>query len=335
MRKRRFTTYAGRWETVDFTEFIKKDTVMHNGYDMANVRWKYDDYFRRDGRNIGSCNWFTIGSDWCRDLWHPLDDITFEQAIQNIKPIPHELNTLITREHLIDDYLLSRNIAKYGLKFTCVNDLLPTIRLQGSNFFWHEYTIPIYHKVRKMKDILRQWQLDKIRSIYYQPLPEIEGWMTHPELQWLADNAAEMETVVEVGSWKGRSTHALATACKGKVFCVDNFKGSQGETDTTHREAVKGDVKRAFDKNTARFENIEVLHMDSMEAVKKFEPKSIDMVFIDGDHCPEAAMRDLIAWAPVAKKLFCGHDYPLIAGELEKAGKVPLIECESIWSVEI
>jgi hypothetical protein len=40
----------------DITEFIGKDTVCHNGSDMANNRWRYDNYFRRDGRHIGSCN---------------------------------------------------------------------------------------------------------------------------------------------------------------------------------------------------------------------------------------------------------------------------------------
>lgn len=28
-------------ETIDFTNYIKKDTVLHHGHDMANVRWKY------------------------------------------------------------------------------------------------------------------------------------------------------------------------------------------------------------------------------------------------------------------------------------------------------
>src|SRR5882672_8362849 len=57
----------------DVTEFLSKDTVCHNGTDMANNRWRYDRYFQRDKRHIGSCNWFTIASDWCLDLWHPLD----------------------------------------------------------------------------------------------------------------------------------------------------------------------------------------------------------------------------------------------------------------------
>lgn len=47
-------------EMFDVTEHLHKNTVCHNGKDLAGIRWKYDHYFRRDGRHIGSCNWFAI-----------------------------------------------------------------------------------------------------------------------------------------------------------------------------------------------------------------------------------------------------------------------------------
>jgi len=143
----------------DPTEFIYKDTVLHNGNDMANNRWRYDKYFRRDGRHIGSCNWFTVASDWCIDLWKPLDDITYEEALENIFPIQDELNSVITREHLIDDYVLSRNIAKYGLKFTTMLNILASLNNTG-NYLWHQYTMPISEKVAAIHEILKGWGLD-------------------------------------------------------------------------------------------------------------------------------------------------------------------------------
>jgi len=140
----------------DVTEFIGKDTVIHNGADLANNRWKYDKYFRRDGRHIGSCNWFTIASDWCIDLWHPLDDITYEQALLNIFPIQVELNSVITREHLIDDYILSRNISRFGLKFKTLLDMMKELGDTG-NYLWHQYTMTTEEKVMQMRGILDQW----------------------------------------------------------------------------------------------------------------------------------------------------------------------------------
>jgi hypothetical protein len=136
----------------DVTEFIHKDTVCHNGSDMANNRWRYNEYFRRDGRHIGSCNWFTVASDWCLDLWHPLD-IPYEQALENIFPIQSELNSVITRDHLIDDYTLSRNIARFGLKFTTVLGIMKE-REDPGNYLWHQYTHTIEEKINGWTELV-------------------------------------------------------------------------------------------------------------------------------------------------------------------------------------
>ena len=111
-------------ECFDFTDHLTKDTVAHNGKDMAGVRWKMDQYFRRDGRMVGSCNWLAIASDWCLDLWRPLDDLTPEQALARINVTINEHNSgECKREHLIDDFTLSRNIARFGLKYTTITEI--------------------------------------------------------------------------------------------------------------------------------------------------------------------------------------------------------------------
>jgi len=144
----------------DLTDHLSKDTVMHNGRDIAGNRWKYDKYFLRDGRHIGSCNWFTIGSDWCIDLWKPLDDLTLEEALNNISLTHSEVASgIMDRSHLIDDYTLSRNIAKYGLKFKTFHDYKQTIG-DGGDYLWHIYTDEIPVKVVKMMGVLVNWNID-------------------------------------------------------------------------------------------------------------------------------------------------------------------------------
>jgi hypothetical protein len=143
-------------ETIDFTNYISKDTVLHNGADFANVRWRYDEYFLRDGRNIGSCNWMTIASDWCVDLWAPLN-IPLKEALNNIEPTQIENKTVIIKEHLIDDYVLSRNIAKFGLKFKKITDLKKDIGLENANFFFHIYLTNPKEKLKEMKKIIDLW----------------------------------------------------------------------------------------------------------------------------------------------------------------------------------
>ncbi len=144
---------------MDITNPIPKDTVAHNGCDTADNRWRYDRFFHRDGRHIGSCNWFTVASDWCIELWHPLDDLTRDEAVHNIFPTVNEINTIIETDHLIDDYTLSRNIAKYGLKFITFRDILKRLGYENPGFLWHQYTIPIDEKVARMKEVLKAWRL--------------------------------------------------------------------------------------------------------------------------------------------------------------------------------
>lgn len=138
---------------------------------------------------------------------------------------------------------------------------------------------------------------------------DIPGWMRSKELAWLYLVAQEMDNIVEIGSWMGRSTDALLSGCKGTVWAVDHFKGSNTEENSFHREAAKWDISKIFLGNVGHYKNLKLLKMDSLEAVERFKDKSVDMVFIDGGHEYEEVMVDIKAWLPKTKKLICGHDY--------------------------
>lgn len=147
-------------EMFDPTEHLAKNEVLHWGADMAGNRWRYDDYFRRDGRHIGSGNWFTVASNWCLDLWHPLDDLTLDQAKENIFPTVPELRAGIKPEHLIDDYTLSRNIARYGLKVFTFIELLKSVGREKEAFntyFWHTHLATPAEKLIGIRESLRVW----------------------------------------------------------------------------------------------------------------------------------------------------------------------------------
>jgi hypothetical protein len=146
----------------DITEHLPKDTVLHNGNDLVGNRWKVDDYFRRDGRWISSCDWFTVASSWNLDLWKPLDDLTMEQAIANIRPINIEKAAGITADHLIDDYTLSRNIAKYGLKFKNLITLLRELGQPDFNYLYHQYTIGSVEKLIQICGVIDTWGITSI-----------------------------------------------------------------------------------------------------------------------------------------------------------------------------
>jgi hypothetical protein len=287
----------------DVTAVVGKGVTLSVGTDFSPARFEPDKYFHRDGRWIGKGNWCMVGSDWvAQDLWRLPTDLTAKEIAAKIHPTAEERLFGVTPEHLVDDYIVSRNIARFGLKHMLVPDICRDV---GASWqVYHHYLKTIEQKVMEMRQALTLWGI----SAYTIPKPEIEGWMSSVELNALYNLAAQMKSVVEVGSWKGRSTHALASACKGVVIAVDHFNGTTSELDTTHAEAKDGNIEDQFRHNTRGFKNISVLKMDSLQAALRFIPGAVDMVFIDGDHSYEAVKADIEAWAKVPSVCLCGHD---------------------------
>lgn len=124
----------------------------------------------------------------------------------------------------------------------------------------------------------------------------IWGWCRVPELLWLAEQAKAMRNVVEVGCLRGRSSLALATACKGTVYCIDPFDDEGGHCEP------------AFMENVGYRANVRAVKGHSPAAGKQIRAR-IDMVYIDGDHSREGIEADIAYWLPRARKLICGHDY--------------------------
>ena len=131
--------------------------------------------------------------------------------------------------------------------------------------------------------------------------------VTPVELEFLYTQAKNMESIVELGSWRGRSSHALASGCKGTLWCVDHWKGSLGTV--LVKQAEKEDIYSIFLENLKEFTNIIPLKMNTDDALKYFEDGSVDMVFIDAGHNYAEIKNDINNWYPKVKKLICGHDY--------------------------
>jgi predicted O-methyltransferase YrrM len=160
----------------------------------------------------------------------------------------------------------------------------------------------------------------------------LDGWTSEKELEWLADTASNMTSVAEIGSWKGRSTLVLLQACKGKVYAVDHFEGS--ESDESGIKAQSEDVFKEFIKNVGHYPNLEVLRMDSKQGAKRID--KVDMVFIDADHDEACVKADIETWLPKTNKIICGHDYnwPGVQKAVsDTLGDVTVID--TIWYKEV
>lgn len=174
-----------------------------------------------------------------------------------------------------------------------------------------------------------------------EPYPgyrDIPGAMSSAELNWLYNMAREMESVVEVGSLMGRSTHALLIGCPGTVYSVDlRDPAYSAEMNTLER---KGDeFRQAFLENMKPYRNLRILEIDSVRAAQAFPDKSVDMVFIDGDHTEKCFRADVDAWLPKVVKIICGHDYAPFFPDLRRAVKDRFGEnfqvIDTIWTVDL
>lgn len=156
----------------------------------------------------------------------------------------------------------------------------------------------------------------------------IPGWMSEMELEWLIEQASTRRIAIEIGSWKGRSTKAIALSVLGVVYAVDHWMAGSPPNET--RRLVDHDwqevVARGSDVIKAEFHaNLasEIASgkcvptgLSSEQSVGKLKEllggRKVDMVFIDGDHEYADVKRDIELYRPLLEGggLLCGHDYP-------------------------
>lgn len=157
------------------------------------------------------------------------------------------------------------------------------------------------------KDVLPTWSPEASKAA--EIASKVQGYMSWEELAWLADNAKN-GNVIEVGSWLGRSTKAMAQTAK-RILAVDHWKGSNN--DATEEQAKGIDPYAEFNHNLSieiNQQKVVPMVMDHAD-VGKLEKRNADLVFIDGDHSYEAVVRDIKSCLPLVNDggILAGHDY--------------------------
>jgi lipopolysaccharide biosynthesis glycosyltransferase len=98
---------------VDVTTIVPKDFLGHEKQYFARALFPNDKYFERDGRNIGVAANFLVSHKDIHEIWEPITDMSAEEAVKHICS-----ESKVTRPHIVDEFCLSRNLAKYGIKIT-------------------------------------------------------------------------------------------------------------------------------------------------------------------------------------------------------------------------
>lgn len=167
----------------------------------------------------------------------------------------------------------------------------------------------------------------------------IEGWMTEPELGWLAVQGQDVALTFEVGSWKGRSTRAIADNTSGFVHAIDTWSGHDGTF------ALPDDGFEDFKKNLADHltsGKVVYARLDSLAWASAMPiGPSVDFVFLDGDHTYDRVRAEIRAYREFVKPggVLSGHDYwnpnhPGVTQAVDEAFS-GVNRYESIWWVRL
>jgi predicted O-methyltransferase YrrM len=179
----------------------------------------------------------------------------------------------------------------------------------------------------------------------------ITGWMSPAELTWLATRALSARTIIEIGSFCGRSTRALADHCPGVVYAIDPWEGYSNDDDSQAKwilEQGPGSwiaIVEAFNRNLADHiasGRVVPVRLRAFDAYPTFSAKQAfkaDLVFIDGDHRYDSCRQDILRYRDLVTPggILAGHDYrkkdwPGVTRAVDElVGQVH--RCESIWWV--
>jgi predicted O-methyltransferase YrrM len=144
------------------------------------------------------------------------------------------------------------------------------------------------------------------RASLLAALDGVEGWLGTAEAWALRQAVATVPgsgavRVVEIGSWKGRSTIALASGAAarpggGVVHAIDPHRGG-----VAHRITGEPDSWDGFLANLERAglrDAVEPVRATSRAARPSVADDSVQVLFVDGSHRYEDVLHDLDAWRP-------------------------------------
>ncbi len=130
----------------------------------------------------------------------------------------------------------------------------------------------------------------------------VEGWLTDAQARRLWDAARALPAsaqVVEIGSYRGRSTVVLARAAEARVVAIDPHAGNDRGP-----QEIEGYASEAESDHEAFLANLERAGVSSrVRHVRRFSADAhaevdgpIDLLYVDGAHRYRPARDDIREW---------------------------------------
>jgi predicted O-methyltransferase YrrM len=131
-----------------------------------------------------------------------------------------------------------------------------------------------------------------------------EAWALHEAVR-LIPTRTDSPVVVEIGSWQGRSTIALALGAKARggarVYAIDPHNGVK-ELEDRYGVINTYDALLRNLSNAGVRELVQPIRETSHQARSKFADQSVNLIFIDGSHEFDDVIQDIADWTPALAK---------------------------------
>ncbi len=117
----------------------------------------------------------------------------------------------------------------------------------------------------------------------------------------------------EIGVYTGRYSESLCQRIPSlMLYCIDPWDVYETKVEDPHaqdKEQAQYNYKRTKERLSKY--NCVIIKKTSMEAIKDFEPESLDFVYIDANHDEDHVREDVENWVKIVKKggIVSGHDY--------------------------
>src|SRR5580765_8736346 len=178
---------------------------------------------------------------------------------------------------------------------------------------------------------------DASSSTIAQLTDHILGWMDLGELQWLAEQAAQASSILEVGVWKGRSSVVLLSHTLGRVDAVDPFESTDDVLREEYIRRGSAALEADWRENIAPWRHRFGQLFRSRLGVQA-HARTYDFIFIDGAHDVANVRADLDAYWPLVRRggLCAGHDwgFPGVRQAVTEASLGPIAHpVGAIWCI--
>jgi glycosyltransferase involved in cell wall biosynthesis/predicted O-methyltransferase YrrM len=306
--KSRFTELKKRYENDDFVKVYNLSSVPVESFSSEN---EVIEFYEQTNNNL---NIYPL-----KTVLHLLkQDIEYVKKIDfcdhGIKKIKKENNIDFFDLVLIDgsEFTGSAELDEvYGAKYIFLDDINTFKNYKNFDRLFQDssYTlISCHHKMRNGYAIFKQKSVSPVAyQTIHDAVESIEGFMIPGQEEYLFNKVKSLPedaVIVEIGSFKGRSTVAMGYACIGtnrKIYAIDTWDGN--DSDFAERQFFE--IWQPNIQANDLEEYILPLRGYSHDVLKDWQEltngKAIDFIFIDGSHQYLDVLKDFEMSFPLVK----------------------------------